>query len=70
MGDIKKKRKSIREYQLSSNSRAARKGCKQDVVHRMVMTSLERKKRDDVYGDVKESLMMPFLLAYGQQRKA
>ena len=54
MGKSKQKRKSTRELQLSANSRAARKRVKQDVVNRMVMTSLESKTRGDVYGDVKK----------------
>ena len=45
MGKSKQKRKSTRELQLSANSRAARKRVKQDVVNRMVMTSLESKTR-------------------------
>ena len=49
MGKSKHKRKSIREPQLSENSRSARKRAKQDVVHRMVVTSLEIKIRGDVY---------------------
>ena len=65
MGNIKQKRRSTREPQLSKKSRATRKRYKQDVVHRMVMTSLERKIRGDVNGNVKKSLMMPFLLAHG-----
>ena len=36
-----------------ANSRAAKKRSKQDVVHRMVMTSLESKTRGDVYVNVK-----------------
>ena len=54
MGKRKSKRKSTREPQLSSNSRAARKRDKQDVVHRMVMTSLESKTRGDVYGNMEK----------------
>ena len=54
MGKSKQKRKSTREPQLSANSRAARKRAKQDVVHRMVVTSLESKTRGDVYGNVKK----------------
>ena len=34
----------------------------------MVVTSLERKTRGDVYGNVKKSLMITFLLAHGLQR--
>ena len=51
MGNSKKKRKSNREPQLSTNRRAASKRAKQDVVHRMVMKSLESKTRGDVYGN-------------------
>ena len=65
MGKSKQKHTSTREPQLSANSRSARKIDKQDVVHRMVMTSLESKKRGDVYGNVIKSSMMPFLLAHG-----
>ena len=54
MGKSKQKHRSTREYQISANSRAARKRDKQDVVHRMVMTSLESKTRGDVYGNVKK----------------
>ena len=54
MEKIKQKRKLTRKPQLPANIRAARKRAKQDVVHRMVMTSLERKTRGDVYGNVKE----------------
>ena len=54
MGKSKQKHKSTREPQLSANSRAARKRAKQDVVHRMVVTSLESKTRGDVYGNVKK----------------
>ena len=43
-----------REIQLSANSRAARKIAKQDAVHRMVATSLERKTRIDVYSNLKK----------------
>ena len=53
MGKSKQKRKSTRETQLSANIRVARKRATQDVVHRMVMTSLESKTRGDVYGNVK-----------------
>ena len=59
----KQKRKSTREPHLSANSKAARKKAKQDVVHRMVVTSLESKARGDVYRNVEKSLMVPFLLA-------
>ena len=54
MGKSKHKCKSTRELQLSANIRAARKRSKQDVVHRMVVTSLEIKTRGDVYGNVKK----------------
>ena len=53
MGKIKNNLKPTREPQISANSRAARETAKQDVVHSMVMTSLERKKRGDVYVNVK-----------------
>ena len=59
------KRKSTREPQLSAKNIAARKRSKQDVVHRMVVTSLESKKRGDVYRNVKKTSMMTFLLANG-----
>ena len=49
MGKSKQKQKSTREPQLSAKSREARKGAKQDVVHRMAMTYLEIKTRGDVY---------------------
>ena len=52
-GKSKKKRKSTREPHLSENSRAAMKRDKQDVVHGMVVTSLEIKTRGDVYGNMK-----------------
>ena len=65
MGKSKQKRKSTREPQLSANSIAARKRAKQDVVQRMVLTSIDSKRRGDIYGNVKKSLMMPFLLARG-----
>ena len=54
MGKSKQKPKPTREPQLSVNSRADRKRAKQDVVHRMVVTSLESKTRGDVYGNVKK----------------
>ena len=54
MRKSKQKRKSAREPQLSANSIAVRKRAKQDVVHRMVLTSLESKTRGDVYGNVKK----------------
>ena len=53
-GKSKQKRKSTRETELSENKRAARKRAKQDVVHRMVVTSIESKKRGDVYGNMKK----------------
>ena len=65
MGNSKQKLKSTREPQLSANSRVARKRAKQDVVHRMVMTSLESKTRGDVYENVEKSSMMKFMLAHG-----
>ena len=43
MGKSKHKQKPTGGPQLSENSRAARKRPKQDVVHRMVVTSLESK---------------------------
>ena len=54
MGKSKQKRKYIREPQLTENSIEARKVAKQDVVHRMVSTSLESKTRSDIYGNVKK----------------
>ena len=48
MRTSKDKRKCTREPQVSENSREARKRSKQDVVHRMVMTTLESKTRGDV----------------------
>ena len=54
MGNSKQKRKPTREPQLSANSRASRKIAKQYVVHRMFMTSLERKTSGDVYGNIKK----------------
>ena len=54
MGSNKQKQKSTREPQLSANSSAAKKRAKQDVVHRMVVTSLESKTRGCVYGNVKK----------------
>ena len=53
MGKSKQKHKSTRELQLSENSRVGRKRAKTNVVNRMVVTSLERKTRGDVYGNVK-----------------
>ena len=53
MGKSKQKQKSTREPQLSANSRAARKRAKQDIVHGMVVTSLEIKTRGDIYINVK-----------------
>ena len=54
MGKIKQKRKSTREPQLSANGRADRKRSTQDVVHRTVVTSLKRKIRGDVNGNLKK----------------
>ena len=54
MRKSKQKRKSTRESQISANSRTARKRAKHDVVHRMIVTSIERKTRGDVYGNVKK----------------
>ena len=48
MGKSKQKRKSNRYPQLSENNKADRKRAKKDVVHRMVMTALDIKTRDDV----------------------
>ena len=53
MGNSKEKHKSTREPQISENNRADREIAKQYMVHRMVMTYLERKTRCDIYGDVK-----------------
>ena len=53
MGKIKQKLKSTKGPHLSASSRAARKRAKQDVVYRMVVTSLERKIKGDVYRNVK-----------------
>ena len=53
MGKSKHKCKYTREPQLSANSRAVRKRAKQDVVHGMVVKSLESKTRGGVYGNVK-----------------
>ena len=53
MGKIIQKRKTTRETQLSEKIRAARKKYKQDMVHRMVIASLESKTRGDVYSNVK-----------------
>ena len=55
MGKRKHKRKSTREPHISANSRAARNRAKQDVVHRMVVTSIESKTRGYVYGNVKNN---------------
>ena len=52
MGKSKQKRKFTREIHLSANTRSARNRAKQDVVHRMVVISLERKTRGEVYGNV------------------
>ena len=70
MGKSKQKYKSTKETQLSANSRETRKRAQQDVVHIMVMTSLESKTRGDVYGNVKKTFMLPLLLANGWQRTA
>ena len=48
MGKSKQKRKTTREPQISAISRVALKRAKQDMVHRMVITSLESKTRGDV----------------------
>ena len=53
MGKRKRKRKPTREPQLPENSRAYRKRDELYVVHRTVMTYLESKTSDDVYGNVK-----------------
>ena len=45
MGSSKQEQKSTREPQISSNSIEDGKRAKQDVVHRMVMTSLDSKTR-------------------------
>ena len=55
-GKSKQKLKYTREPQLSANSRAARKRSKQDVVHRMVVPSLESKTRGDFYGNLEKSI--------------
>ena len=65
MGKSKQKLKSTREPQLLTNSIVSRKRDEQDVVNRMVMTSLESKTRVDVYGNVKTSSMMPLMLSHG-----
>ena len=54
MGEIKQKSKSTGGPKLSANSRSDRNRARQDVVHRVVVTSLERKTRGDVYENVKE----------------
>ena len=54
MGKSKQEHKSTSEPQLSENNRAARMISKQDVVHRMVVTSLESKTRGYIYGNVKK----------------
>ena len=46
--------KNKQKARLSANIRASRKRAKQDVVHVMVMTSLESKTRGDVYINVKK----------------
>ena len=56
MGKSKQKRKPTREPQLSASSRGDRKRAKQDVVHGMIVTSLESKTRGDVYGNVKKTI--------------
>ena len=48
MGTSKHKRRRTREPHLSENSRVARKRAKQDVVHGMVMTSLDIKTRGNI----------------------
>ena len=50
----KHKHKSTIEPQLSANIRAARNSSKQDMVHRMVMTSIESKTPGDICGNVKK----------------
>ena len=60
MGKSKQKRKSTREPQLSAKSIVAIKISKQDVVHRMVVTSLESKTRGDVYGNLKNHQLCHF----------
>ena len=54
---VKSKQKliSTRETQLSANSRAVRKRAKQDIVHSMVVTSIESKTRGDFYRNVEKS---------------
>ena len=47
----KQKFKPTKEPQLSANSRVAIKRAGKDVVRRMIVKYLERKTRDDVYGD-------------------
>ena len=63
MRKIEQKLKSARDHQLSSNSRAARKRAKQDVINRMDMKYLEIKTRGGVYRNVKKASIIPFLLA-------
>ena len=70
MGKRKQKRKSTREPQISSNSISVRNRAKQDMVHRMVMSSLDIKTRGDVYGNEKKSPMMTLLLTHGCHRTA
>ena len=53
-GKSKQKHNSARELQLSANSRVARKRAKQDGLHRMVVTSLERTTRGNFYGNEKK----------------
>ena len=56
MEKIKQKRKSTKEPQISANNRASRKRAKQDMVHKIVMTSIERKTRGDAYVNMDESI--------------
>ena len=65
MGKSKHKCNSAREPQLSANSIAARKRVKQDVFHRIVVTSIDNITRGDVYGNVKKASMMTLLLYHG-----
>ena len=65
IGKSKQKYKSTSETQIPEKSRADRKRYKQDVVHGIVMTSLESKTRGDVYGNVENLVMMTLLLAHG-----
>ena len=52
MGKSKQKRRFTREPHLPENTISARKRAKQDVFHRMVVISLERKTGGDIYGNV------------------